>query len=209
MKKVLFALGLVGSLSIADAAFAQQQEKAATKFGLGLATNFGATPVDNALVARAKMDKITLQGALGFRTQSGDFNEGTGFGIGVSGQYNVFSTDNLDFHVLGGLAYNRDSAYTESTITTGTPPTVVTVTTKTTNTVSDISLFGGLGAQYWFPGTRRFSMQIDVGPAIHLYGQSVETKAGTTTTTTDSDAFALSLAENLSSGILFTYWFAD
>jgi hypothetical protein len=212
MKKVLFALTMVGSLALSGTAFAQDAAKPANRFGVGLSANFGPTPIPNAINARFQMgEKITLNGALGFRLQSGDFNEGTDFGLGGSAQYAVFSSDNLQFHVLGGLGlnFNTDTQETTTTITDPTTGAQSTVTTTQDTTNRDIALFGGFGAQYWFPGTRNFSMQVDVGPAIHLYGVDVETKTGNTSTSTDASAFALSLAENLSGGVLFTYWFGN
>lgn len=212
MRTLLLAATVVGAM-LASQGVAAAQDAAAKpgpKFGLGLATNFGATPVDNALVARAAITpELTANAALGFRIQSGDFNEGTGFGLGVSAQYAVIKVGDVDFHVLGGLSYNRDSATDEQDVTDNstTPPT--RVTQKTTNTTSDVALFGGVGAQYFFPGTKRFSLQIDVGPAIHLLGVNNEVKVGSTTTSNDASAFVLALGENLSSGLLFTYYFAD
>lgn len=214
MRNFIFAAAVAGALvttqGVASAQQQMQTAKPAARFGLGLTTNFGATPVDNALVFRAAVTpELTANVALGFRLQSGDFGEGTGFGLGASAQYAVMKVGDVDFHVLGGLSYNRDSSKDESTDvdTSTTPPTTITV--ETTTTQSDVALFGGVGAQYFFPGTKRFSMQIDVGPSIHLLGNSFEVKSGKTTTTTDADAFVLALAENLSSGVMFTYYFAD
>lgn len=215
MRKIVLAATLVGALAathgVATAQQTQTSAKADPRFGLGLATNFGSTPVDNAFVVRAAVTpELTANAALGFRLQSGDFNEGTGFGIGVSAQYAAVKVGDVDFHVLGGLSYNRDSLNDEEedVDTSTTPPTTITI--ETTATTSDVSLFGGVGAQYFFPNTnKRFSMQVDVGPAIHLLGNSFEVKRGSTTTTTDADAFVLSLAENLSSGVMFTYYFGD
>lgn len=216
MRKIVLAATIAGALlTTQGVAAAQQTQQASAKadprFGLGLATNFGSTPVDNAFVVRAAITpELTANAALGFRLQSGDFNEGTGFGIGVSGQYAAFKVGDVDFHLLGGLSYNRDSATDEQTQTTTVNNQQVTVTVETTSTNSDISLFGGVGAQYFFPNTnKRFSLQIDVGPAIHLLGVSNEVKTGNVKTSTDADAFVLSLAENLSSGVMFSYYFGD
>lgn len=217
MRKFVLAAAVAGALvatqGVASAQQQSQQQGAAqgARFGLGLTTNFGASPVDNAFVIRAALTpELTANAALGFRLQSGDFNEGTGFGIGVGAQYAVMKVGDVDFHLLGGLSYNRDSATDEQTDTQNVNGQQVTVTIETTSTTSDISLFGGVGAQYFFPNTnKRFSMQIDVGPAIHLLGVENEAKVGNVKTSTDADAFVLSLAENLSGGVMFSYYFAD
>lgn len=216
MRKFVLAAAVAGALvATQGVASAQQQQQQGAKqdprFGLGLTTNFGATPVDNAFVVRAALTpELTANAALGFRLQSGDFNEGTGFGIGVGAQYAVMQVGDVDFHLLGGLSYNRDSATFEETDVETVNGQQVTVTIETTNTTSDISLFGGVGAQYFFPNTnKRFSMQVDVGPAIHLLGIENEAKVGNLKTSNDADAFVLSLAENLSGGVMFSYYFAD
>jgi hypothetical protein len=171
--------------------------KAPMRFGLGLGTNLGVVPVAGgggvaAIRARAEVTpQIVGNFDLGFRSESGDFNDVSGVGVSVSGEYRVFTNEakDLNFHVLGGLSV----AHVSATIATS-------ATTSTDVSANDIALFAGMGAEYFFGGTNQFSMQVDVGPTIHLLSLSPDVGK-------DKSGTVISLADNLSSGILFTYYF--
>lgn len=215
MRKLLVSLVTLGALAATIGTAAAQQsgpaQQSKTRFGLGLSAAFGPSPTPNSLVARIEVaPEFVVNGALGFRLQNGDFNEGTNFGLGASAEYRVFRTQAVNFHILGGLSYAYGSSRTETPARTDTVAgvTVTIPASTTTDSASDVALFGGFGAEYFFPGAdNHFSMEVNVGPAIHILGMETETKAGNTTTTTDASAFALSLGEALSSGVLFTYYF--
>ena len=208
MKKLLVSILTLGALAAAlGTASAAEQSNA--RFGLGLNTGFGPTPTPNTLIGRIEVSpEVVVNAGLGFRTQSGDFNEGTNFGLGVSAQYRMFRVQSVNFHIMGGLSYAYGSSKEDrtDTITVNNVPTQVKITTTTST--SDIAIFGGFGAEYFFPNTNnQFSVEIDVGPGIHILSDNVEAKTGSTTVSNDNSAFALSLGDSLSSGVLFTYYF--
>jgi hypothetical protein len=211
----LLSAGLM--LTSAPASAAEPQAPAAGKpairFGLGLSTAFGPTPINNALVARLELSqKFVVNGGLGLRFQSGDFDEGTNFGVGASAEYRAFQRENVNFHILGGVSFCSFSVSTDPVErTAGNGDTLRETTTDTT---ADIGLFAGAGAEYFFPNTNnQFSLEVNVGPGIHLLSRRREekvinvTRNQTTTTTADDNAVALALGESLSSGVLFTYYF--
>jgi hypothetical protein len=201
MKKLFSAFVLVGALSVTSHA------DAAMRFGLGLGSSIGTGQQASvsSIVARAEVSpKLVGNFGLGFRSESGDFSDDTSLGFNIGGQFRVFTNEanNLHFHLLGGLSYARvgTSVNTTVTVTNTTTGVTTTKTVKTDVSNSEIGLYGGVGAEYFFPGTDQFSMEVDVGPRIDLLSSSPATGS-------DSSGTVLSLANNLSGGILFTYYF--
>ncbi len=59
------------------------------------------------------------------------------------------------------------------------------------------------------PGTKRFSLQLDVGPTLRLISSQREARTNNVTTTIEESAWRAELADMLSGGLLFTYYFGD
>ena len=141
MKKVsLFvsALAVVSLISgIAGAA-----EKSAMRFGVGL----GMSQIDARLVLNDKMAAGVFLGENASIADTGgtDYNS-----IVIGGQFfmKLVNAKPADLHVLAGASVDTfswsNSAHSDSTTT--------------------VSLFGGIGSEYFLPGTENLSIEMNVG----------------------------------------------
>lgn len=119
---------------------------------------------------------------LGFSSVSGDkpyFDETT---LAIGGYYvqSIKAADPVDFHFLAGLGYGSDN--------------------NGGLTASDIAIQGGVGVEYFLPGTKSLSIEADMGVGIHILG--LKATGGSVSGT----KIAL---EDLTGGILYVRYYFD
>ena len=146
---LLASLILVSAVGGACAA-EKAAKKQGTRYGLGM--NLNRADV------RFEMDKnYALDAFLGFDFLGGNdkyFSDMTQFTIG--GYYLQWLTKRnpVGLHLLGGFSYTSGDMGVASE--------------------SDFALFGGLGCEYYLPGTERLSLEGQIGVGLHFLSGKVD-----------------------------------
>lgn len=172
MKKISLMLAMLMAVLAAGAA------SAAAKGGsgrIGLGLNLGRADL------RYDLDTMSaIDGFLDLSLGSGGVGfDDTDFGIGGYYLRRMTKADPVGAHLLAGFRFgslDRGGA-----------------------TLSDFTLFGGIGAEYFFPGTKQISLEASVGLGIHFLNSKV---GGLSTTGTQ-----LSIDDLTRGGIMLRYYF--
>jgi hypothetical protein len=163
--RFLLALALVAVLVPASGALAAKPFE--TRVGLGL-------NLDRADFRMELSPENAIGGFLKFGVISGDAK---GNLIGIGGYYlqRIKPPKPVDFHFLAGLAINTGSddgiVFMPSILAMG----------AGAESVTDFMLFGGVGSEYFLPGTTQFSIEANVGLAIHFASAKVGDADGSAT----------------------------
>lgn len=173
MKKISLTLAmLVAGLAVGAASDAADK---AGRGRIGLGLNLGRADL------RYDLDTMSaVDGFLDLSLGSGGagFDE-TDFGIGGYYLRRMTKADPVGAHLLGGFRFgSRDEGGA---------------------TFSDFTLFGGIGAEYFFPGTKQFSVEANVGLGIHFVNTKVKGLSATGT--------QLSIDDLTRGGIMLRYYF--
>lgn len=143
-------------------ALALASSQAMAKEGrIGLGLNLGRADLRYDLDAKSAVD-----GFLGFDSLGGDA-KGTGFQIGAAYIKRIRPAEPVGLNFTGGLAFES----TDGGVSMGS----LSVGAKT----SSFDLFGGIGAEYFLPGTKQLSIEASVGLMIRFISQEVLTTATT------------------------------
>lgn len=160
---------------------------------IGLGVNLGRADV------RYEMNpEMAIDGFLGLDTESGGGLSNTGITVGGYFLGRITKPDPVSFLWVAGLAYDSQSVSTTITV-----PVLGSVTSKTSQ--GTFSIQGGVGAEYFFPGTKQFSIEARVGLSIDFISDSVDT--GGTSSSVSSTGFGL---KDLTGGIfMLRYYFGN
>ncbi len=144
---------------------------------MGLAMNLNRADLRFGLGGGGAIDAF-----VGFSSISGDkpyFDDTT---LAIGGYYvqSIKAADPVDFHFLAGLGYGSDNSG------------------GITN--SDIAIQGGVGVEYFLPGTKSLSIEGDVGLGIHILG--AKASGGSVSGT----KIAL---EDLTGGVIYVRYYFD
>jgi len=183
--RVLFALALVAALVPASGALAARSSSGSTRIGLGL-------NLDRADFRMELSPENAIGGFLKFGVISGDA-EGNLIGIGGYYLQRLKPAKPVDFHFLAGLAINTGS---DSGIAL--MPDMLSMGMGA-DSVTDFMLFGGVGSEYFLPGTDQFSIEANVGLAIHF----ASAKAGDW----DGSATMISIEDLTGAVVMLRYYF--
>lgn len=174
MKKTAVLAGLMTMISAVSLGAGK-----AMPIGLGVSTN--QADVRFMLDGRSAIDAFVNLGI-----SSGDADT-TDFGAGGYYVANLRETKPVYLHWLAGASFGTG----KTSVTVSLP--VIGPTTSTVKT-NAFSLFGGIGAEYFLPGTEVFSLEANVGARLEILGG-------------DADATTLSLANLTGGTIMLRYYF--
>ena len=156
---------------------------------LGLGVNLGRADI------RKELDPMSaIDGFIGLDTQSASGASQTGLKIGGYYLKRLTAPEPVGFHFLGGLSYSIDNQ------------SVTFAGVTASNKLSTLSLFGGVGAEYFLPGTKQLSIEGDVGLSIDII--SSETPNGTGGTTTSSST-GIGIKDLTGGLFILRYYFAN
>ncbi len=137
------------------------------------------------------------------RTTALGLGQETAFGFGLQYARRIVNTDPVSFLVLGGLRYESQQFDREVDIGRN---TIVTQTMTTDR----VGVYAGAGAEYFLPGSKRFSLSADAGITILSLSHTVETPTAANTIVISSDSGVdVSLGALPNGNVLFHYYFGD
>ena len=163
--RVFLAVAILAALIPASGVMARLS--GSTRVGLGL-------NLDRADFRMELSPMNAIGGFLKFGVISGDA-EGNLIGIGGYYLQRIRPAKPVDFHFLGGLAINNGSDAGIAML-----PSVLSMGVGA-DSVTDIMLFAGVGSEYFMPGSDQFSVEANVGLAIHFASAKVGDADGSAT----------------------------
>jgi hypothetical protein len=174
------------AVSLSGPALAAEQAGGGGQGRIGIGMNLGSAE------ATYSIDAASAVGArIDLDLKSGDFDTTT-LGFDAWYQMDIMSADPVKFFGLAGLGYGS----TKEAVSTGSGNVVTTD--------SGIRLFGGVGTEYFVPGTKSLSIEAKVGLMVEF----LSTKTVTPFRTTKSSGTEISI-QDLTGGLFVIRYYIN